>query len=195
MATTVCATTCTRLAALGCAPLFILPGTKQPADMRTPQPAATPTTGRLRSKRRPDPVVATGRSVKSQAAGYIWRPPTPLCSTSTLIATLSNRSATPWRSTLRYRSGAAGSVVVDCDTAGQVAKFLADAGYRSRHNSPTVITPGSVDPVTGEWLHSEGGHFYFVVPEAVELPGPRRDHDGRHRQRLRRHVAPWVGMR
>jgi hypothetical protein len=34
---------------------------------------------------------------------------------------------------------------------------------------PTVSTPGKQHD-DGSWIHSDGGHFYFTLPEGVELP-------------------------
>jgi hypothetical protein len=34
--------------------------------------------------------------------------------------------------------------------------------------SPTVMSPGA--QVDGKWVHKDGGHFWFTVPEGVELP-------------------------
>lgn len=59
-------------------------------------------------------------------------------------------------------------VVVDCDTREQVAAFLSDAG-RDPDTPPTVSSPGSKNH-EGQWIHSDGGHFWFVVPDGVELP-------------------------
>lgn len=58
-------------------------------------------------------------------------------------------------------------VVVDADTPAQVAAFLTASPDRP---TPTVCTPGKVDPATGEWLHKDGGHWYFVVPDDVAMP-------------------------
>ena len=60
-------------------------------------------------------------------------------------------------------------VVVDCDTAGQMARWQ-QAAEIPADVPPTVVTPGQLDPATGEWAHSDGGHYYFTVPEGVELP-------------------------
>jgi hypothetical protein len=64
-------------------------------------------------------------------------------------------------------------VVVDADTTEAVESFVgqwAQAAEDSRYlqHSPTVSTPGSL--VNGEWRHRNGGHWYFDVPEGIELP-------------------------
>jgi Bifunctional DNA primase/polymerase, N-terminal/AAA domain len=64
-------------------------------------------------------------------------------------------------------------VVVDADTPEAVDSFLhrwcqaeEDEGYLTR--SPTVSTPGSRRGE--EWRHRHGGHWYFALPEGIELP-------------------------
>lgn len=60
-------------------------------------------------------------------------------------------------------------LVVDCDTAASVAAFTAmaaDWGLTIAH--PTVLSPGAQDE-SGAWKHSEGGHFYFEVPEGTSF--------------------------
>lgn len=64
-------------------------------------------------------------------------------------------------------------VIVDCDTADQSQAFCADwaghtgdPGYLT--HSPTVATPGSRN-ADGTWRHRDGGHFYFTVPDGVDL--------------------------
>ena len=69
---------------------------------------------------------------------------------------------------LGVKLGPSRLVVVDCDTADQVSAFLADAGAPA-DLSPTIASPGVRDD-KGNWPHRDGGHFWFVVPEDVELP-------------------------
>lgn len=59
-------------------------------------------------------------------------------------------------------------VVVDCDTAEQKARFLQWA-QAPADLPPTVRTPGQIG-LDGTMVHSDGGHYYFTVPEGVELP-------------------------
>lgn len=62
-------------------------------------------------------------------------------------------------------------IVVDCDTEEQVAAFLADAQIPPESAiPPTVRSPGQRD-AEGNWAHYGGGHFYFTLPEGVELSG------------------------
>lgn len=65
-------------------------------------------------------------------------------------------------------------VVVDADTAADVQAFLTDWAKAEEdegilRHTPTVRTPGMRD-AGGQWLHQDGGHFYFVLPEREELP-------------------------
>lgn len=59
-------------------------------------------------------------------------------------------------------------VVVDCDTAAQVDAFMRDSGINPPI-PPTVRTPGTVDE-NGNWAHKDGGHYYFTLPDDLELP-------------------------
>ncbi|QJD53073.1 DNA primase/polymerase/helicase [Mycobacterium phage Compostia] len=74
---------------------------------------------------------------------------------------------------LAIEVGASRLVVVDCDTPEQYAKFL-EVSKAPAGTPATVMTPGQVgkgdsdDPDT--WTHRDGGHFYFTLPEGVELP-------------------------
>jgi Bifunctional DNA primase/polymerase, N-terminal len=57
--------------------------------------------------------------------------------------------------------------IVDLDTARQVAEFSLRCG-RARP-SLTVRSPGQRD-AAGNWVHKDGGHIWFDVPEGMELP-------------------------
>ena len=59
-------------------------------------------------------------------------------------------------------------VVVDCDTLEQRLAFLADAGTPD-DVAPTVTTPGQRGP-DGNMVHSDGGHYWFTVPDGIDLP-------------------------
>lgn len=58
-------------------------------------------------------------------------------------------------------------VVVDLDTAGQVADFALRCGQT--RPALTVRSPGKKGP-DGEWVHSHGGHIYFDVPDDTVMP-------------------------
>lgn len=69
---------------------------------------------------------------------------------------------------LGVAAGASRIVIVDCDTLDQMAAFLADAGLHP-DTQPTVRSPGAKN-VEGQWVHSDGGHFWFTVPDGMDLP-------------------------
>jgi RecA/RadA recombinase len=64
-------------------------------------------------------------------------------------------------------------ICVDADNADGVTAFLADLAEGCddpayiRH-TPTVRTPGMVNDA-GAWVHKDGGHFLFVLPDGLEL--------------------------
>lgn len=62
-------------------------------------------------------------------------------------------------------------IVVDPDTAEQVTAFEADlrAHGITPPDAPTVRTPGFQN-AQGEWVHKDGGHYWFTVPEGEDLP-------------------------
>lgn len=72
-------------------------------------------------------------------------------------------------------------VHVDTDTAAELAGFLADWSHESgvdyTGRRPTVTTPGVMkirDNGEENWVHKDGGHFWFTVPEGLDmviLPG------------------------
>lgn len=69
-----------------------------------------------------------------------------------------------------YRSHA---LVVDADTAAELASFTTLWARKEgvedlMHAAPTVRSPGARDE-HGTWKHSEGGHYWFLLPEDVEL--------------------------
>lgn len=72
-------------------------------------------------------------------------------------------------------------LVVDVDTAGQREAFLTEWGRETgtdmTDRMPTVLSPGKVkvtDQGEEKWVHKDGGHFWFSLPdgaELAELPG------------------------
>lgn len=62
--------------------------------------------------------------------------------------------------------------VVDVDTAAERDAFLtawtANADRDMTGMVPTVKSPGA--KVDGRWVHRDGGHFWFTVPEGYDLP-------------------------
>jgi len=68
-------------------------------------------------------------------------------------------------------------IIVDVDTESERKAFLADWSERSgddRSDTPmTVSSPGVMGAGTGTdtvWVHKDGGHFWFDVPDDVVLP-------------------------
>lgn len=68
-------------------------------------------------------------------------------------------------------------IVVDVDTDQEKHGFLsswedelpAGEGVPTEFDYPTVLSPGSRDRA-GNWVHQDGGHYWFTVPEGIELP-------------------------
>jgi hypothetical protein len=57
--------------------------------------------------------------------------------------------------------------IVDLDTARQAAEFALRCGQD--RPSLTVRSPGQRDK-TGNWVHKDGGHIWFDVPDEIEMP-------------------------
>ena len=62
------------------------------------------------------------------------------------------------------------TIVVDCDNHEATVKFaeMLDSWGMEPISHPTVLTPG-VQSKDGVWEHKNGGHYYFTVPEGVDL--------------------------
>lgn len=65
-------------------------------------------------------------------------------------------------------------IVVDVDTEDELNAWRTLWAEKSGEPNlawvaPTVSSPG-VQDTNGEWIHRGGGHFYFTLPEDVELP-------------------------
>jgi hypothetical protein len=77
---------------------------------------------------------------------------------------------------LAIHVGLSRMVLVDTDTTAEKAGFLAEWSTESGNDmagrQPTVTTPG-VRKVTADgeeqWIHKDGGHFWFTVPEGIDL--------------------------
>ena len=152
--------------------MMILPGTKEPADMRTP------------AKRRNDDKAAresakeAGRldaeKVKAPAGLYLaTADKTVACRYveayfKAHTKTSQDGAVEPPALNLAIEVGASHLVVIDADTDAQVAEFLAMCGAPP-DLPPTVRSPGKQNP-DGTWVHSNGGHFYFTVSPDEPLP-------------------------
>jgi len=153
------------LAGLGCAPLLIYPASKKPADMRLP------------SQRRADDQAASEgacaaghphwQQVKAEAGVHLATAETAV------LGRYLDRYAETFGDAVEVNVavslGRSRLVVVDCDTAAQVAAFLADAEV-APDTAPTVRSPGQLGADGVTLVHRDGGHFYFAVPDGVELP-------------------------
>lgn len=65
-------------------------------------------------------------------------------------------------------------IVVDADTGDEVDAFRnywydKTGDPAVMYTSPTVTTPG-VQESDGSWRHSNGGHFYFPLPDEYDIP-------------------------
>lgn len=64
-------------------------------------------------------------------------------------------------------------LVVDADTANELASFTTLWARQEnepalKNAAPTVRSPG-VQSDDGQWRHSQGGHYWFLLPDDVEL--------------------------
>ncbi|QDF17580.1 DNA primase/helicase [Gordonia phage Yago84] len=144
--------------------ILIHPGGKRPADMRT------------RQKRSRDDKEA--QELARQAGRVDWE----RVKSPSGLALASDKAATVLKYLDRYielhgedvavnlgiELGASRLVVVDCDTAAQREHFLEVSGAPA-DLPPTVLTPGMAN-AEGDMIHADGGHYYFTIPEGVELP-------------------------
>jgi hypothetical protein len=156
-----------RLAGCGLAVLFIAPNSKVPTDCR----AAGKKTADDRAAQ--NAARAVGRTdwkrAKSDSGVY-------LATTDTAVLDgYLNRYRGTWDPDCAVNLGVALAasrlVVIDADTPEQVEAWRSDAAAGGNTlGEGTVTTPGKCDPGTGEWSHHGGGHWYFTVPEGVELP-------------------------
>lgn len=150
--------------AQGLSLLFIHPGSKLPADLRTPrQRTADDKAARAAATEAGRPDAARVKSASGLALATS-KPETLLKYLDRYIEVNGPDCAV----NLAVEVGGSRLVVVDCDTAEQFAHFLTVAGA-PEGTPPTVSTPGQLG-VDGTMVHSDGGHFYFTVPEGVELP-------------------------
>lgn len=186
---------------LGLSLLFVYPDSKEPADMRTPRQRnaddkaareAARVAGRRdwASVRSPSGLaLATSdrRVLERYLSTYIenlseWR------DTDGQVVPYNKKRAEadeiamtkPVAVNLAVEVGGSGVVVVDCDTAAQMQRWFDAAGVEDddAQPAPTVITPGHMgpdadpdDPAT--WSHSDGGHFWFTVPDTMIPVLPR----------------------
>jgi len=70
--------------------------------------------------------------------------------------------------------GRSGYVVVDVDTMAEREAFVRDwttqDGRDRSGEAMTVHSPGALRGDTGEWIHKDGGHYWFRLPAGRTLP-------------------------
>ncbi|UXE04428.1 DNA primase/helicase [Mycobacterium phage Funsized] len=186
---------------LGLSLLFIYPNSKVPADMRTPvarnkddkaaQEAAKEAGRRDWSSVRSPAGLALATSDKPTLDRYLKRYIELFSTwhdTNGEVVPYNKKRAdadeifmfAPVAVNLAIEVGGSGLVVIDCDTRAQMARWFEanEIDDPADWPAPTVITPGHMgpdadpdDPAT--WSHSDGGHFYFTVPDTLMPVLPR----------------------
>jgi len=146
---------------LGFALFLVVPGSKEPAECRSTQ--------------------ARNKAIKeAEAAGQVK--PTGLHMATTNATHLARwldkyrkdrQPDTPVN--IAVEVGRSGIVLVDVDTTAELYSFRtwwAEAAGNPllAYVAPTVRSPGVQNPATGEWIHRDGGHFYFTLPQGTVLP-------------------------
>lgn len=148
---------------VGLALLLVAPGEKIPVDMRSP------------AQRRKDDDAA--REAARELGRSDWSQAKSLAGShlATTDATLIGRYIDKYRKVygddvavnFAIETGRSNLIVVDCDTTEQKLSFLSDFGVPA-DVAPTVVTPGKIN-ADGTHAHYDGGHYYFTIPEGVEL--------------------------
>ncbi|WP_164517888.1 bifunctional DNA primase/polymerase [Mycobacterium sp. P7213] len=163
-----------RLAEAGLAVLFVWPGSKVPADMRSPQrrsadDKAARAAAKVAGRRGWDTVkspagLALATTDTDVLDGYLDR----------YVKTFADRYPEGVPVSLAVEVGGSELVVVDCDTAVQMQRWRDIATEDIAPGTlPTVISPGQLGPDGVTRVHSDGGHWWFTVPDGVRLPaGP-----------------------
>lgn len=149
--------------------LLVKPGSKIPADVRTPQ-AKTKARNAARDAAREAGDPRWGK-VDAPAGVHL----------ATNDAAVLNRYIKAYRKTygedvavsMALDVGRSNIIVVDVDTEIERDAFLWTWSQRTgedmMHVPPTVSSPGKQD-AAGNWVHQCGGHYYFTIPDGVELP-------------------------
>lgn len=154
----------------GYRPLFINSGSKTPAETRTD--AAIKKARKDAQQRAKDLGNPNWEKVGAQGGGIHLALDTPGKVKGAHDRALKRQSVVngePKPLNLALSLNGEKLLVVDCDTATAVESFktmAADWGLTIAH--PTVLSPGAQDE-SGAWKHSQGGHFYFEVPEGTSF--------------------------
>lgn len=148
----------------GLALLLIHPGSKLPFDGRSPQKI------RADDKAAREAAKEAGRSdwERVKSASGLALATTDADTVLRYLDRYIDRNGPDVSVNLAVEVGASRVVVVDCDTRAQYERFLAVMDAPA-DLPPTISTPGQVGP-DGTMVHSDGGHFWFTVPEGTELP-------------------------
>lgn len=151
-------------AANGLHVMFIVPGTKRPSDLRTSRQRTNDDKAAQEAARE------AGRSdwANVKSASGLALATTNTSRLDSYLKAYAKRYGDDAHVNLAIELGGSRLVVVDCDTAAQREHFLEISGAPA-DLPPTVVTPGMRDE-DGVMVHSDGGHYYFTVPEGVELP-------------------------
>lgn len=174
----------------GMAVMIMHPGTKEPADLRTPQKrAADDRAARTAAQEagRPDwervrapSGLYLATNDKTVICRYIDRFYTihqPACDgiadheTGEVCIHRQSNEPCPTGIPINFavEVGRSNLLVVDADTEEQVNEFLRMCGIpEDQPMPPTVRSPGQMRG--GEWVHRNGGHFYFTVDPEHPLP-------------------------
>ncbi|BBZ64506.1 bifunctional DNA primase/polymerase [Mycolicibacterium monacense] len=153
------------LAGLGCAPLLVYPASKKPADVRTPQRRSADD----RAAREAAQAAGNPNPQKVKSAAGVHLASTDVDTLDRYLDHYVRTFGDAVEVNVAVSLGRSRLVVVDCDTAAQLGAFLADA-EADPDTVPTVRTPGQLGPDGVTLVHRDGGHFYFTVPEGIELP-------------------------
>ncbi|AIM50488.1 DNA primase/helicase [Mycobacterium phage Zonia] len=167
---------------IGLSIMFIAPDSKAPVDLRTPQKKkaddkaaqeAAREAGRRDWARVKSPAGLTlATSDKAVLDRYLKR----------YLTLYAERYPEGVPVNVAVEVGGSALVVVDCDTSAQLQRFYEAALPEDIDIDdvppPTVVTPGHAgkdgdlaDP--SSWAHSDGGHFYFTVPDEILPTLPR----------------------
>lgn len=161
---------------IGLSLLFIAPDSKVPVDLRTPQQktkdnkaaqeAAREAGHRAWQSVKAPAGLALATSNKTVLDRYLKR----------YLSLYEERYPDGVPVNIAVEVGGSGLIVVDCDTAAQLQRFydvaLPDDLDPQDYPAPTVLTPGQRN-ADGDMVHSDGGHFYFTVPDELMPTLPR----------------------
>jgi len=152
------------LAGVGLHVLFVDPDTKRPTDFR-PRRRRSANRNRWANHTGGGSAEATPTAPKDGGVYQATDDPDTL---DRYLTAYVRRYGAGCAVNLAVAVGPSRIVVVDADTAAQVAAFTRSDPDADR--TPTVSTPGQRHPDTGEWVHSGGGHWWYLVPEGVDIP-------------------------